>query len=91
MAVMAHRIGTFFILLGIFLIALFLLSDMADAPTCNFFVYGSGLFIIGVIMWFRNPLPAGPPAGRFRLLKSTGKKAGAKAGGGPGGKPGGRP
>lgn len=69
-----NRIGTFFILLGIGLIGLFILSDIAQAPTCNFLIVGAILLIVGLALWFRNPAPKGPPPERFRILKSLNKK-----------------
>jgi hypothetical protein len=75
---MIHRIGTFFIFVGLFLAGLFVLSDLAKAPVCNFMIYGAVFIMLGIFLWFRNPLPAGPPPDRFRLLRSSGKKAGKK-------------
>lgn len=69
-----NRIGTFFILLGIGLIGLFILSDIAQAPTCNFLVLGAVSLIVGIALWFRDPAPQGPPPERFRILKSINKR-----------------
>ena len=73
-----HRVGTFFMMVGLLLIGLFILSDIADAPTCNFLVIGVVLFVLGVYLWFRNPLPASPPSERFRIFKGGGKKQNQK-------------
>jgi hypothetical protein len=75
---MVHRIGTFFIMIGLFLAGIFILSDLAKAPVCNFMIYGMLSIIFGLFLWFRSPLPAGPPPDRFRLLRISGKKAGKK-------------
>jgi hypothetical protein len=71
---MTHRIGTFFMLVGLLLIGLFLLSDMAETPTCGFMISGSFFFAIGVFLWFRDPAPPPQETGRFRILRSSGKK-----------------
>jgi len=75
---LAHRIGTFFMMVGLGLIGLFIASDTAGAPACNFLAAGSVLLVLGIILWFRNPLPSGQPSGRFRILKGPGKKADKK-------------
>ncbi len=71
---LAHRIGTFLMMVGIVLVGLFIASDAAGAPTCNFLAAGVVLLVLGIFLWFRNPLPSGPPSGRFRILKGAGKK-----------------
>ena len=69
-----NRIGTFLILLGLLLIGLFILSDVADAPACNLLAMGGILVTVGIIMWFRDPVQPGPPPERFRLLRSLSNK-----------------
>jgi hypothetical protein len=64
-----NRIGTFFILLGIGLIGLFVLSDMAKSPTCGFLIFGFFSLGLGIFMWIRDPFPPAQPSGRFRILK----------------------
>jgi predicted membrane channel-forming protein YqfA (hemolysin III family) len=64
-----HRVGTFFILLGVGLIILFILSDLAKAPSCNFLIVGAVLLILGIVMWARNPINPGQKAERFRTVK----------------------
>lgn len=66
---LVNRIGTFFILLGVGLIGMFVLSDMAQAPTCGFFISGAVLLGLGIGLWIRHPRPPAKPSGRFRLLK----------------------
>ncbi len=72
------RIGTFFALVGILLIGLFVLSDMAKTPTCNFLFAGAILLVLGIFLWLRNPSPPPQETGRFRVLRSGGKKQGKK-------------
>lgn len=71
---MVHRIGNFLIFLGVVLIALYILSDIADAPSCNMLVVGVVSVGLGLLLWFRDPAPQGPPAERFRLFRSSGNK-----------------
>jgi hypothetical protein len=75
---MINRIGTFFILIGLALIGLFVLSDIAKATTCSLLVFGAISLILGIVLWLRDPVKPGPPATRFRLFKGAGKKAPAK-------------
>ncbi len=76
---MTHKVGTFFILLGLLLIVLFVMADMAKAPSCNFFLFGAMFLGLGIFLWFRDPVKPGPPSGRFRILKNSGKKPEKKA------------
>jgi hypothetical protein len=71
---MINRIGTFFILIGLALIGLFILSDIAEAPTCNLLVFGAISLILGIVLWIRDPVKSGAPSNRFRILKGFGKK-----------------
>ncbi len=72
------RIGTFFVLVGILLIGLFVLSDMAHTPTCNFLFAGAILLVLGIFLWLRNPSPPPQDTGRFRILRSGGPRGGDK-------------
>ena len=67
---LVNRIGTFFILLGGGLIGMFVLSDIAKAPTCGFFISGTILLGLGIWLWVKNPRPPAQPSGRFRILKN---------------------
>jgi hypothetical protein len=69
-----NRIGTFFILLGVALIALFILSDIAKAPSCGYLIIGAVFLGLGIVLWFRNPAPPPKPSGRFRIFKGSEKK-----------------
>ena len=68
-----NRVGTFFILLGLMLIGLFILSDIARAPSCNFLIFGVASIAFGAYLWFKDPSPPPQPTGRFRIFRS-GKK-----------------
>ncbi len=69
-----NRVGTFFIIVGVALIGLFILSDIADMPTCNLLIFGAILLGLGIFMWFKDPAPPPQSTGRFRMLKRTPKK-----------------
>jgi hypothetical protein len=63
-----HRIGTFFLLVGIGLIAFFVLSEAAQQVTFNYLCWGLILLILGLI--FRAQYKKSvAPSGRFSLVK----------------------
>jgi len=63
-----HRIGTFFIIVGIMLLAFFLLSDAAQQVAFEYFCWSLILMIFGFI--FRGQFKrAITPSGRFSLIK----------------------
>ncbi len=71
---LSNRVGTFLVLLGFLLVGLYILSDIAQAPVCNFFLFGILFLGVGLVLWFRNPAPPPQPSGRFRLIRGRGKK-----------------
>jgi hypothetical protein len=73
-AMLINRIGTFFVLMGLGLIGMFVLSDIAKAPTCNLLIFGAISLGLGVFLWMRDPTPPPQQTGRFRILRSGGKK-----------------
>ena len=69
-----HRIGTFFILLGLGLLGFFLLSEAAQQVTFEYFCWSVLLLVIGFI--FRGQFKRSvPPSGRFSLVKRLIPKA----------------
>ena len=72
---MVNRVGTFFILLGLFLIGLYIMSDLTKQAICNLLIFGGAFLSLGIFMWFRDPAKPGPPTERFRILRNTGKKS----------------
>ncbi len=70
-----NRIGTFLMLLGGFLLLLFVFSAQeAQGGYYPLFLWGAGLFFLGVFLWFRNPRPPGQTAERFRIFRRAAKK-----------------
>jgi hypothetical protein len=69
-----HRIGTFFILLGIGLLVFFLLSEAARAVAFEYFCWSVTLLVVGFIFrgQFRRSVT---PSGRFSLVKRLMPKA----------------
>jgi len=72
-----NRLGTFFFLLGLALIGLYVLSDIAKVPTCNLFILGAVSLALGIFLWMRQPGPPPQETGRFRILRG-GKKSARK-------------
>jgi hypothetical protein len=76
---MAQRVGTFFFFVGVFLVALFILTDVSEKPQFGYFAFGVVAVLVGVGMWWRAPAaPQPPPSGRFGIfqrLKKGAKKA----------------
>lgn len=69
-----HRIGTFFLLVGIGLFVFFILSESAAAVNFDYFCWGLILLIIGLMLrgQFRR---SAPPSGRFSLVQRLMPKA----------------
>ena len=66
-----RKTGTFFLLLGTFLIMLFLLSDIANSPSFSLLVFGGIFFIGGVLFKIKSPAKSAPsPSTRFQYIKS---------------------
>ena len=69
-----HRIGTFFIILGIGSLAFFLLSEAARQVTFEYFCWSVLLLVIGFV--FRGQFKRTvAPSGRFSLVKRLMPKA----------------
>jgi hypothetical protein len=76
-----HRIGTFFLLVGIGLVVFFVLSEAARQVTFDFLCWGIVLLVLGFI--FRGQYKRSvTPSGRFslvrRLMPKSKKEAGKK-------------
>jgi uncharacterized membrane protein YccC len=63
-----YRVGTFFLLVGIGLVVLFILSDAAQQTTFSYFCWGTILLVIGFM--FRSQYKRSiPSSGRFSIFK----------------------
>jgi len=73
---MNSRLGTFFVLIGVMLLMLFVFSDLAKQPDFSLLFFGGILVVGGMLLNWRAPAPPRPPSGRFRILRerSTKKK-----------------
>jgi len=69
-----HRVGTFFILVGIGLLAFFLLSEAARQVAFEYFCWSVILLVVGFILrgQFKRSTP---PSGRFGLVRRLIPKA----------------
>ena len=75
-AMIVNRIGNFFMLVGAFILMLFIFSIQAEeGGRAAYLLWGLGLFILGVILWWSGPKPPKQPVDRFRIFK-RGKKTG---------------
>jgi hypothetical protein len=64
-----RKAGGFFIALGIFLLALFVISDSARQPDFGLLAGGFGCIVLGGFMLATHPAPEPPPSPRFRIIK----------------------
>jgi len=63
-----YRVGSFFLMVGIGLILLFILSEAAQDTAFSYFCWGLGLLIVGVI--FRTQYKKSfPPNERFSFIR----------------------
>jgi len=70
-----HRVGTFFLLVGIGLLTFFMLSESADQPQFNYFC--SSMFLITIGFMFRAQYRRAVIAsGRFGWVKRLLKRGG---------------
>lgn len=63
------RIGTFFVLLGVALVALFVLSDLAQQPDFRLLILGGLGILLGFLLRWSSPPPERPLSSRFRLFR----------------------
>ena len=67
------RVGTFFIILGIFALIFFLASDFAKKPDFDWLFIGMVLIGIGIVL--RRCAPPPPPSGRFGMARKMRENA----------------
>jgi len=67
-----YRVGTFFILVGIGLVLLFMLSESAQQTTFSYFCWGTIFLTVGFV--FRAQYKKSvPSSGRFSIFKPKSK------------------
>jgi hypothetical protein len=69
-----YRVGTFFLLVGTGLLIFFMLSEAAEQPTFSYFCWSMILLTLGFVFRAQYKKPAGPPSGRFSVLKRFKRK-----------------
>lgn len=77
---MKSRLGIFLICLGLFMVALFIFSDMAGTPVFNYFCFGAGSLLLGIALAWRSatPSPQRVDYGRFRSIRMALERSKAK-------------
>jgi hypothetical protein len=79
-----RRLGNFLIMLGFFLVVLFLLSDIAASPQFGLFLVGAALAALGFVFRSIAKPVERIPSGRFQTINrlrgrsSANKKSGSK-------------
>ncbi len=64
-----YRVGTFFLLVGIGLVVLFIFSETARQTQLSYFCWGTILLIIGFVFRAQYRKSAPPSSGRFSILQ----------------------
>ena len=78
-----HRLGNFFIIVGVALVVLFVISDLGDKPAFGYFFFGLVTVVLGVYLRWRSPNQPAAPAGRFTIIKRMRERKAAKPAGPP--------
>ena len=73
-----NRLGSFFLIIGVALVGLFILSDMGDKPLFGYFFFGLVTVVLGLYLRWRSPNQPAAPAGRFTIIKRMREKKVAK-------------
>lgn len=69
-----RRIGQFLALLGAFLVALFIFSDISKLPEYALLGWGAVLLVAGIVLVVGNPKPPPEPNPRFKMVKKLREK-----------------
>lgn len=70
-----YRVGTFFMLVGLIILMLFVLAVKAGVDKSEgMLLWGLLAFALGAFLYFRFPKPPPEPSGRFRILKKGDKR-----------------
>lgn len=78
-----RKLGGFFTAFGVFLLGLFLFSDIAKQPEFGLLLAGMGSVAVGILILVTNPAPKPEANPRFRLVR--GRKSEPQPKGPPGG------
>lgn len=70
---LAQRLGNFFILMGLLLLVLFVLSHTAQSPQIWYLLGSIGAIVFGYRLYRKAPQP--PPSERFSLIRRSRQKA----------------
>jgi hypothetical protein len=71
-----RRLGIFIMLIGVGLIAIYIISDLAGTPDLLYLLSGAVLSVGGFFLRRSHKPPPPPPSSRFRILKRKRKKDG---------------
>ncbi len=69
-----RRMGQFLVLLGAFLVGLFIFSDISKLPEYGLLGGGVVLLVVGIVFIVGNPKPPPEPNPRFKMLKKIREK-----------------
>jgi hypothetical protein len=69
-----YRVGTFFLLVGIGLVILFILSESAKQVVFSYFCWGTILLTVGFLFRAQYKRAAPPSSGRFSVLQRFKRK-----------------
>lgn len=69
-----YRVGTFFLLVGIGLVILFVLSESARQTVFSYFCWGAILLTVGFLFRAQYKRAMPPSSGRFSILKRFKRK-----------------
>ena len=69
-----YRVGTFFLLVGIGLVLLFIFSDAVRQTAFDYFCWGAILLTVGFVFRAQYKKSAPPPSGRFSFIKRFKRK-----------------
>jgi hypothetical protein len=76
---MSDRIGIFFFLIGVCLMAFFILTIVAGEPVFGYFFFGALAIIAGGVKWWRAPTsPRNPDTEHFRMVKNLSNRGKSK-------------
>jgi hypothetical protein len=69
-----YRVGTFFLLLGVGSVLLFIFSDAVRQTAFNYLCWGAILLTLGFLFRAQHKKAAPPPSGRFGIFRRFQRK-----------------